>query len=254
MERAWTIVGSILTVAALGGGTFGAVNVLAHEEVVETTVFRAEGIDALDIGNDTGSVEIVGQDVEEITVVAEISHGLRRTRHHAAVQGSTVVVRGQCHALGAWWCRVNYRLVVPRRIAVSANIDNGRLSVRDVNGDADLDGDNGRIELARLGGTVRVSTDNGSVTATGLRSALVEADSDNGRVALTFAEAPRTVRATSDNGSVEVVVPDGPESFRVALDTQRGSTDVGVRADPASDRSIVAETDNGSVSVRYPTG
>jgi DUF4097 and DUF4098 domain-containing protein YvlB len=83
---------------------------------------------------------------------------------------------------------------------------------------------------------------------------VVAADSDNGRVSLAFASAPTTVTATSDNGRVEVVVPDTADTYRVDAQTDTGSTDVGVRTDPTSDRSITAETDNGSVSVRYPSG
>ena len=51
-----------------------------------------------------------------------------------------------------------------------------------------------------------------------------------------------------------MVVPDTPDTYRVEVDTDNGSTDVGVRTDPDSDRSIRAETNNGSVSVHYPAG
>lgn len=253
MTRLWLIAGSILTVGTLGFGTVHVVNLLAHEEVTETATFAADGVTDLDIGNTNGSIEIVGDDVDEISLVAEISHGLRQTDHTAAIDGSSLVVRSSCPFLSTW-CSVDYRLVVPTDLAVTARLDNGHLVLRDLDGAVDVDGDNGRIELVRLEGDVRASTDNGRLEGTGLRAATVLADSDNGQVSLSFADAPTSVTATSDNGGVEVVVPDTAATYRVDVQTDNGSTDVGVRTDPTSDRSITAETDNGSVTVRYPSG
>jgi hypothetical protein len=249
----WLGIGSLLTVAAVGFGTIQAVSALAHDEHTETETFAADGIALLDVENDGGSVEVSGGDVDEITVVSEVSDGLFATSRRVEVAGSTLVVRADCPQLSTW-CSVDHRIVVPRDLDVLVHVDNGRLTVRDLAGDLEADGDNGRIELIRLSGDVVASTDNGRLTATGMRGENVRVDSDNGRVSVTFAEPPVDVRATSNNGSVEVIVPDTEAAYRVEVDTSHGSRDVGIRTDPASDRSIVAETDNGSVAVRYPSG
>jgi hypothetical protein len=253
MKRAWIVVGSILTVGVIGFSTANAVSLLAHDEDVETSTFAAGDVTELDIDASNGSIEIVGDDVERITVVAEISHGLRPTRHRAEVEGSTLVVRSSCTWIPIW-CGVDYHVTVPADLLITASADNGRLTVRDITGDVTADSDNGSVELVRLSGVVRASSDNGRVTGTGLRSPSIEADTDNGRVSLTFAESPTTVIATSDNGRVEVVVPDTTDTYLVEAQTDNGSTDVGVRTDPESDRTILAATDNGSVTVRYPAG
>lgn len=253
MHRAWIVLGSILTVGAIGFGTAQAVSLLAHEETTETATFAAADITELDIASANGTIEIDGGDVEEITVVAEISHGLRPTGHRARVEGSRLVIRGSCPFLSTW-CATHYRITVPAGLTVDASTDNGRLSISDVTGTVLADSDNGRVELVRLTGDVIASTDNGRLVGTGLRSGSVDVDSDNGSVSLTFAAPPSIVSATSDNGRVEVVVPDTTDTYRVDLQTDDGATDVGVRTDPASDRSIHAESDNGSVTVRYPTG
>ena len=253
MQRAWIAIGSLATVVALGFGTFSVIGVLAHEEVTETATFDGADITAIDVDAENGSVEIIGGEGDEIRLVAEISHGLRPTSHRAEVEGSTLVVRSSCPFFDTW-CHVDYQLEVPADVAVTANVDNGHVTVRDVTGDVDVDGDNGSVELARLTGSLDASTDNGSVVATGLRSAAVRADSDNGRVSLSFAEPPENVQATSNNGSVEIVLPEGDESYHVEADTHHGSTDVAVRTDPDSDRLIVGRTSNGSVTVRYPSG
>lgn len=249
----WLGVGSVFAVGAVGFGTVQTVSALAHEEITQELSFDAAGITLLDVEDDSGSVEVTGADVDEITVVAEISNGLFETRHRETVEGSTLRLRASCPPLGTW-CSVDYRIVVPRDLDAVLRIDNGHVIARDLDGDVEVDADNGRVELVRLSGDVHASTDNGRVTATGLRSDRVEADADNGRVELTFAEPPTSVVATSDNGRVDVVVPDTDDAYRVEVETEHGSRDVAVRTDPTSDRSIVAETDNGSVTVRYPTG
>lgn len=249
----WLGIGSLLTVAAVGFGTIQTVSALAHDEHTETATFAADGVTLLDVENDTGSVEVTGGDVDEITVVSEISDGLFATSHRVEVAGSTLVVRSGCPQLSTW-CEVDHRIVVPADLDVVVSVDNGRLTVRDLAGDVEADGDNGRIELVRLSGDVVAETDNGRLTATGLRSASVHADSDNGSVSVTFAEPPSAVTATTDNGSVEVIVPETDDAYRADVSTDHGSRDVGIRTDPDGDRSIVAETNNGSVTVRYPSG
>jgi len=60
------------------------------------------------------------------------------------------------------------------------------------------------------------------------------------------------VVAESDQGDVEVVVPDGDELYALTTDSDQGNVDREIRADPRSDRSITATTDQGDVIVRYP--
>lgn len=253
MTSAWTAVGSIATVIALVVGTYSTIGVLAHEELTERATFDAAAIDRIDIRGDHGSIRVEGGDVEEVAVVADIDHGLRRTGHRIEVEGSTLVVRASCPRLTTW-CRVDHRLVVPTDVAVHAGMQRGTITVRDVDGAVTVDGADGPVQLDRLGGDVRGGTRNGPVEATGLRSDVVDLRTRNGEVSLAFADAPTSVEARSRNGRVEVVVPAGPDAYDVRLDTRHGDTDIGVRTDPASDRSVTAETRNGSVTVRYPTG
>jgi hypothetical protein len=254
MQRFWIIAGSLLTVAALVFATLNIVSLVAHEEVTETATFDAAGIDLLDVQTDNGTIEVVGADVDEISVVADISHGLLRTEHRAEVEGGTLVVGASCADLSFSWCSVDYDIVVPRDLVVDADADNGRVTLRDLAGDVTVDSDNGRIELLRVGGSVRASTDNGSVEGTGLRGPEVTATSSNGSVRLSFAEAPTMVTARTSNGSVEVTVPHDDTAYRVELDTDHGSTDAGVRTDPDSRHVIIATTSNGSARVQYATG
>lgn len=256
-RQAWIIGGSVLTVVALLGATTNAIDFASREKETITDEVDAAGLVALELDVDSGSVEIVGTDTDVVRLEVELQHGLRQTGHSVEVEeraeGDVLHVRSSC-PLFSQWCDADYRIEVPSGLAVRATVDDGRLTVRDVDGSVEVDGDDGSIELVRLTGDIVASTDNGSVVATGLRSQVVDADSDNGSVRLTFAEPPRRVEATTENGQVEVVVPDDDTTYLVDIDTDHGSTDIGVRTDPDSDRLIVGRTNNGSVTVRYPTG
>ena len=252
-SAAWIIGGSLLTVFVLCGATLNAVSLVAREDETVTSEFDAAGLVALDIRVETGSIEVVGTDTDVIRLTVDLTHGLRPTGHRAEVEGDTLVVRSSCPWVGQW-CDADYRLEVPAELAVRADIDDGHLTIRDIDGPVEADGDDGSLELVRLSGDLVADTENGSVVATGLRSQSVDADSDNGSVRLTFAEPPRLVEATTDNGGVEVVVPDDDTTYLVDIDTDHGSTDIGVRTDPDSDRQIFGRSHNGSVTVRYPTG
>jgi len=251
MHKLWIYLGSIPVLLVLGIGTMQVVGLLAHDEVTETATFPASEVASLRATNENGPVEITGGDVDEITVVADISHGLRRTRSRVEIVDGVLELDADCPVMPIW-CDVAYTVTVPADLPITADLDNGRLTLRDLTGSVAADGDHGRIELIRLSGEVRVQNDNGRIEGSGLRSAIVDTDSDNGPIVLRFADAPEFVTATSDNGSVEVEVPDDEVTYRVDARTDNGSTDVGVRTDPASDRSITAHSDNGTVAVRYP--
>lgn len=252
-RRAWIVGGSVLAAAVLLIGTVQVISAMARDTETVVRTFPAGDVALVDVRNPNGRVEVLGGDVPEITMTAEITHGLRRTRHSAAVEGNVLRMRSSCPVIGTW-CRVEHRLVVPRRMSVAVDVENGRLILRDLTGGIRADADNGEIELTRLSGDLEVSTDNGRVESSGLTSDRVDARTQNGRVRLAFTEPPTSVEARSRNGRVDVVVPQTQDAYRVDLDTTNGSTDVGVRSDPTSRRSIVGRTQNGDVTVRYPAG
>ena len=246
----WTIGGTILAVAALGWGAFNLIDLLAHGETTETETFAAAGVSTVSIDNDNGRVVVVGTDTDTIRLDADISHGLRDTGYDWNVVDGVLEVEGHCPMFGSYWCDVSYRLEVPHDIQVVINSDNDRVYVSDIDGDVRVDNDNGRIELVRLSGTVVADTDNGRLEGEGLSSASVTTSSDNGRIELDFVEVPSYVDAHTDNGSIDIALPDVEEGYRVDARTDNGSEDVTVLNNPSSTRTVVAETGNGSVTVR----
>ena len=78
---------------------------------------------------------IVGTDTDEISVEAEVSDGLRDTGFRHEVVGSTLELHGSCPSIGSMWCRVTYRIEVPRDLDIDVDTDDGRVDVSNVDGD-----------------------------------------------------------------------------------------------------------------------
>lgn len=256
MRHVWVAVGSLLAVAALGWGTYSTVSLLAHEEQDARHAFPAEAVSGLEVRNDDGTVEVTGRDVDEVTVEVHVDHGLRRTSERAELRDGTLVLRGDCPTGPSVWCSVDYRIVVPRDLPVEVESANGRITLRDLDAEVVVAGSNGRIELARITGpTLDARTSNGPIEGRGLSPDTATLRTSNGPIEAAFAEPPRVVTATTSNGPVELVLPDDRTTYQVDVRAGHlGSTDVAVRTDPSSDRTLYARTSNGSVTVRYPTG
>jgi hypothetical protein len=253
-RRAWRIAGSLAAAGLLFWGVSQTVSVLAHEEHTEQLSFPADGVEVIDIDLDDGSVDITAADVDEISITARISDGLRATGHSEAIEGNRLVLRGTCPIWLSTFCSVHYDVTVPYDVDVRAELANGRLEVVGTTGSIDANSDNGSIALVDVEGDVEISSSNGSLEGDGLVADTVTAGTDNGRIDLGFAGPPTFVDAQSDNGSVELRLPEVDGGYRVDMDTDNGSTDLGVATDPASDRHITATSDNGSVRVLSSDG
>jgi hypothetical protein len=245
----WVIFGSLLLLGGLWWGTFNVVELIAHEERTERFTVPATSLDRLFVDNATGSVTIVGTDSDEISVEAEVSEGLRRTGFRREVVGSTLELRGSCPVIGSMWCRVTYRIELPRDLVVEVDSDNGRVGVSNVDGALRIESDNGSIELSDVSGEITVDSDNGRISGRDLRSSVTNAGSSNGRIELSYTEPPDSVTASGDNGSIEVVVPEIESGYDVSTDSANGGDDILVNDNPESPHKIRLETDNGSITV-----
>jgi hypothetical protein len=247
----WWLFGGILAVATFGWGIFQVVSLIAHEEYTVVTPFPASDVESLDIAVDNGSVTVLATEGDEVTVTAEVSDGLLETDLSQEVVDGVLRLRGGCPVMAQFWCDVDFTVRIPADRPVTVDSDNGTVEVRGIDGPLDLENDNGRIELDDVSGNMELSNDNGRITGTRLASSVVNADTNNGAVELSFSAAPTSVIASSNNGSVEVGVPEVEGGYRVEMSTDNGDTDSTVLQNPESNRSIVASTDNGDLTVRY---
>lgn len=251
---AWIVVASAVGLIVLVIGSFSVANVLAREQETVTTVFDDPEVQLIDVELHNGSVTLVGSPEAAITVTAELTHGLHRAEQDVAVDGNRLVIRDTCQGppFAAAFCRAEYTLRVPARLAAVIRSHNGRVLVSGIDGALDASSANGSIAVDGPVGELRLGSSHGRVEATAVRSKEVEASSRNGQVTLSFTAPPQDVEATSTNGSVDIVLPDTDDAYRVEAASRHGSVDTPVRTDPSSPRTVVAESGNGSVTVRYP--
>ncbi len=249
---AWLALGSLAAVVGLLFSTLEVVGLLAHEERDEQIRIDDPAVAVLDVASDGGTIEIVGADTEVVRIDARVSEGLTETDFRQEVVGDRLQVRVRCKAVVSnLWCRADLRIVVPRDLEVKVRADHDRISLRAIEGRVDAESSNGTVEAEALSGATRLHSGNGTVRATRLRTESIQAASSNGSVRLEFGVAPLSVIARSGNGSVEVAVPRGDAGYAVDVRSGNGSTENLVRADPDSERRIVATSSNGSVTVRY---
>lgn len=246
----WLTLGSLLAVAGLLWGTFQVIGLLAHGEYRDEFSFPADDVRSLDIRSDHGSTTVIAQDVDTVTVTADVSDGLRPTDVDARIVSGVLELRGGCPRIPTPWCDVDFTVTVPADRPIRVDASDGRVLVREISAPIDVDNDNGTIELDGVSGSVRATNDNGRIEGRRLTSESVTTTSSNGSIDLEFSEPPTVVSGDSRNGSIEVVVPDDEVLYRVELRARNGGTDNAVRTDPASDRLIDLTTQNGSVTVR----
>ncbi|PRY70609.1 putative adhesin [Glaciihabitans tibetensis] len=164
--------------------------------------------------------------------------------------GPLTEISGGCR--GGWFmvCRMTLVVEMPADLPLTVEGTNGNITAEDLSGTLELRTTNGSLEVTNSLGELDLRTTNGAITVTDSSSALVESGTTNGRVALEFSRAPRTVEATSTNGAISVRVPDDGEQYNIDADTVNGGVDTdSVPEDTDSARSISARTTNGAVTI-----
>ncbi len=178
------------TLAVAGCGVSVSLDDDTTRRVEHDTVPTGD-LSRLELVTDNGEVRVRGGGGDEIavrTVLVERNEG--DAEYSLEVEGDRLVVTGECDA--RWWdrCQVGFVVTVPSDFDVEVQTNNGRVSLSDVAGE------------------VRVETDNGAIEADRLGSSMVDTHTDNGRIRLTFDDAPTSVTAESDNGAIAVRLPD----------------------------------------------
>lgn len=225
----------------------GCVDISAGDAPVVDTVekrFPVTGAPVLKIGTFDGSVDVSTWDRAEVLVVIE-----KRALDKAAADRMVVTAEqdgdritidvreakdGGLHLnFGPHGARVT--VTVPAKAQIEAATGDGRVSVRDVEGDLSVRTGDGAIRLEHVNGAIDARSGDGSIEVEGVIRGL-NARSGDGRVhvraAGTGPAADWTLR--TGDGSVVLDVPDG---FSAELDASTGDGRVDVRGLPYSGTS-----------------
>jgi hypothetical protein len=120
-RRVWRVTASLLVTLALAGGALQLVALLAHGERSVSRSFPASAIDAVVVSTDNGSVRVVRDASDDVTMHVDVGDGLVETDLSARVVDGRLVLEASCPWLGAWWCHANYTVHAPPSVAVDAS-------------------------------------------------------------------------------------------------------------------------------------
>lgn len=259
--------GSLLTTAMVLWGSAQALDRLSIEE--EHVVLGYSGVTSIDLRHAHGNVDLVPATGRRVRVTIDSRQGfLSGHEREDRLRGGELRLRGSCNFLTIGTCEEDYRVEVPRGVAIKVHTSAGETTARGLRG--------GNVELRSSAGpvtgtdlqaqTVTLRSNAGPVKAVGvqaehlvLRSSAggvrversvartVTADSSAGQASVELLRAPLRVDATSSAGGVEVVVPD--TVYDVDAHTSAGEESVRVRQRPGARRKIRAESSAGDVSV-----
>jgi DUF4097 and DUF4098 domain-containing protein YvlB len=95
-------------------------------------------------------------------------------------------------------------------------------------------------------GPVDVTSTSGEITALGLRSDTVRAETLTGDIRLELLEPAQAVQVDAQYGEVDVAVPAGV-GYHVSAWTNSGRRSMSVPVDPGSDRTITVDGGTGDV-------
>jgi len=141
------------------------------------------------------------------------------------------------------FCAVEYVVVAPAGVRVSADVGTGSLNVTGAS-TVDVKVSTGSITVTDATGDVTARAETGSITGRGLRSGAVVAAAKTGAISLDLA-APADVEATTSMGRVQLTVP--PATYRVDATTGLGKADVRIANDPNGRYRLALRAGTGDV-------
>lgn len=234
------LAGIVLAVVAWGGPTGTVVNGTA-------TIRPSAPVDRVVLAVESGAIEVVPGD--EVLL-----HATRPDRDFVVesdLSDGTLQVHVACPRL-AWLrrCSTPVRLVVPAGVPVVASTEAGAITASGLTAGADLATQAGSIDVDELAGPIRLTSEAGALRGSVL-AGTVEATTTTGVIELRVMEDARHLAATTEVGTIDLTVPD--TTYQVDVGTRLGRTSVAIAHTPGAERTLVARSELGTVSVRRAT-
>jgi hypothetical protein len=247
MERRF---GIAISIALILGGGWWALTDLTENSHTSNEQFPVHGT-SLVIDSGSTDVEIHSGDVSQITVTRKIKRNIFGSEPKDKYQDGTLELGDAGCGFLSFNCRTDYVVVVPKALKVTAESRSGDLQVSDLPGGADLKSSSGDIEVHQIGGELRLESSSGDLVGHELTAGTVTTRSSSGDIELDFGSVPSAVQLKSSSGDVTIQLPSGDEAYKVEAHTSSGDDSTTVKTDPASDRSVKADTSSGDITVEY---
>jgi hypothetical protein len=206
-----------------------------HERTEEVTASMA-GLDAVDVETSFGSIRIVGGDVAECKIKAEVfakassDEEARQLAEEAKVKaepvGGTLRIFVEKPRLGNNRCiGASFEITVPKQTGLECRTSYGSIKVRDIQGDIRARTSFSSIKTEDTQGAVDLDTSYGSVTCRNITSTDIKAEPSFGNIEIRCSPAtPVEIKADvkTSYGGIEFEAPEG-FSGAVDLETSFGS-------------------------------
>jgi Putative adhesin len=247
MERRF---GIAISIALILGGGWWALTDLTEDSHTSNEQFPVHG-NSLVIDSGSTDVEIHSGDVSQITVTRKINRNIFGSEPKDKYQDGTLELGDAGCGFLSFSCQTDYVIVVPKALKVTAQSRSGDLQASDLPGGAELKSSSGDIEVHRIDGELRLESSSGDLEGHDLTAGTVTTKSSSGSVEVDFGSAPSAVQVKSSSGDVTIRLPSDDAAYRVETHTSSGDDSTTVKTDPASDRSIKADTSSGDITVEH---
>jgi hypothetical protein len=175
-----------------------------------------------------------------------------------SVDDGVLKLDGDC----GWQCTADFEVTVPRGTKVTgengsgdleltgvggveAKSRSGKVELRDVDGDVDLDVTSGDISVSNLAGKLRVKANSGDIEAKDVRGA-ADVETTSGDIELSLSEA-NDIRAKGTSGDIEITAPGG--DYKVSTDTKHGEVENELGNSGTGSHSLTATTTSGDIEL-----
>ncbi|MET7465902.1 DUF4097 family beta strand repeat-containing protein [Nonomuraea sp. NPDC005501] len=221
--------GLLASVALLTGCGLQSLAGPTNQDTVDYQV--TDKVARLQVKSGAGDVAVTEYDGAAVRVTETIQWRDNRPKTEHKVEGDTLMLSYTCdNALKSWGdCDVNYKVEVPKGLAVT--VKNG----------------SGDITLRSLTGPMEVSTGSGDVDGTGLGVKSTIAEAGSGNIELKYVTAPDSLQADAGSGDIGLRIPDG--SYAVTTKVGSGDENITVKDDDASPHKLTLQAGSGDITV-----
>jgi DUF4097 and DUF4098 domain-containing protein YvlB len=205
------------------------------------------------LSNQNGSVEIVGEDTNEVKIEAT-----KKARSQSELAGIKILIEQKDKAIVVQTTRdnaaprpkdisVEYRIFVPRHLAaVDVVLSNGSVVAKNLEAAVTLRSTNGAIEATDVLGAADLESENGSVALTQIHTAsTAKLLTTNGSISLTLpASASVSLQAKTTVGRIQSDLPSN-QRRRVNIVGEELQATLGAGASPIQLRTV-----NGAIQIQ----
>lgn len=226
--RTMVIAGGLLASAVLLTGC-GLASVAGPNNEDTASYQVTDKVTKLQLNNNSGDAVVTETDGSAVRVVETLRwRGEDKPKPEHKVEGQALLLTYDCTS--NWGsCSVDYKIEVPKGLAVDLDSGSGNLTLRSLTGQIDLHVGSGDVDAADLGGKK------------------VIANAGSGNIELKYASAPESAQMKAGSGDITLSVPEG--AYDVKTDMGSGDANVSVKTDGSSPNKISLQAGSGDVTV-----